>query len=138
MNKSKFQSKLELITSKWWFYALFLIINFLPPYSTISVEPSQIGYITGAVLSEGLIFSLTDLFSIFKIIPLLLILSIVYFKNKASKIFSLYACINYVLIAVVQSIAFTNEYGFAIVTCNLIMFLLVAMFWFFELLIQKP
>lgn len=137
MNVVKLMSKLESITSKWWFYVLIIALNFIPPYSSVPVSPSEIGYVTGAVLSEGLILSLSFLYPVFKIIPLVLVALLVKYRNRVSRLFSIYVCISYVLFAFLQNVAFTNAYGFGIVIINVIMFLLVALSWFVEALVKK-
>ncbi|MFB0504503.1 MAG: hypothetical protein ACETWE_11765 [Candidatus Bathyarchaeia archaeon] len=45
--------------------------------------------------------------------------------------------INYVLFAFLQSIAVTEKYGLSIITLNLVMFNVVAAFWFWEAIVQE-
>ncbi|MFB0504504.1 MAG: hypothetical protein ACETWE_11770 [Candidatus Bathyarchaeia archaeon] len=57
MNKENRQSKLELITGKWWFFLLFVLMQFfVPPYASRGFDWSEIGLITGEVLSNALIY----------------------------------------------------------------------------------
>jgi len=58
------------------------------------------------------------LFSLFKLIPLLLLLLILY-RNKVRK----------VLVAIFQNMASTREYGFTVLTGNLLVSLIVALSW---------
>jgi hypothetical protein len=136
-NLEKIQRKLELITRKWWFYLIFVLIQFIPPYASKGFNWSEIGLITGEILSNAIVYSYTTMFPIFKIIPIILVVSIIIFRNRVSRIFSIYAAFTYVLIAFLQSIAETDKYGFGILTLNLIMFLVVAVFWFWEAIVQK-
>ncbi len=64
-------------------------------------------------------------------------LTIPILKNRVSKVFSLYVAVSYVLFATLQSIAFTETFGLVIVLTNLIMFILIAVFWFWESLAMK-
>jgi len=137
-NLERIQTKLELITMKWWFYLIFILIQFIiPPYAAKGFDLSEIGLITGEILSNAIVYSYTALFPIFKIIPIILVVSVIIFRNRVSRIFSIYVAFTYVLFAFLQSIAETDKYGFGILTLNLIMFLIVAIFWFWEAIIQK-
>ena len=137
-NIEKIQKKLELITRKWWFFLIFILIQFIiPPYTSKGVDWSEIGLITGEILSNAIVYSLTAIFPIFKIVPIILIISIIIFRNKVSRIFSIYGAVTFVLFAFLQSIAKTETYGFGILTLNLVMFLIVAIFWFWEAISQK-
>ena len=138
MNKETVQRRLELITGKWWFFLIFVLIQFIiPPYASKGFEWSEIGMITGEVLSNALVYNYPIVYPIFKLIPIILVLSLIFLKNKANLFFSVYVAINYVLFAVLQSIAVTEKYGLGIITLNLAMFTIVAAFWFWEANVQK-
>ena len=140
MNKEtghKHQGKLESITRKWWFFLLFILLQFVPPYASKGFEPAETGIVTGEILSNALVYDYPSLFPIFKIIPVLLVISIIFLKNAVTRPFSVYVGITYVLFAFLQSIAVTENYGLGIITINAIMFSLVAAFWFWEAIIQK-
>ncbi len=133
----KIQMKLESVTRKWWFFLILLLMQFLPPFTSEPISPDQAGLVIGAVLSEALVYDLSTFFPIFKILSIFMIASVFVFKNRVSQIFSLYVGVMYVLFAFFQSIAFTEEFGLAIVTANLLMFLLVALTWVWEGMVQK-
>ncbi len=133
----RIQLKLEWIIRKWWFYLLLVLLQFVPPYAAKGISPADIGWVTGEVLSHGIVYNLAALYPIFKIIPIVLIILMVFLKNRVSRIFSIYAGISYVLFAFLQNIAVTEKYGLAIITINLIMFLLVAASWFWESATKK-
>ena len=61
----------------------------------------------------------------------------IFLRNRVTRLFSIYVAITYVLFAFLQSIAFTEKYGLGIITINLIMFLVVAAFWFWEAILRK-
>jgi len=136
-NIEKIQRKLESITRKWWFFLIFILIQFIPPYTSKAIPLSEIGRGTREILSNAIVFLCTPLFPIFKIIPLILVISIIIFRNRVSRLFSFYVAVSYVLFAFLQSIAYTEKYGLGILTLNLLMVLIVAIFWFWEIIAQK-
>jgi len=138
MNTENVQRRLESITLKWWFFLLLILVNiFLPPYVSRGFEWSEIGIITGTILSNALVYTYTALYPIFKIVPILLVASIIFLRNRVTRLFSLYAAITYVLFAFLQSIAVTEEYGLGIITVNVVMFGTVAAFGLWEALAQR-
>jgi len=137
MGKEDVQNRLEWLTGKWWFILLFVIIQFIPPYASRGFDYSEIDMITRAVLSNAIIYRYQSIFPVFKIAPLLLFLLIALTGNRVNRIFSIYVGINYLMFAFLQSIAVTEEYGLAIITVNLLMFILVASLWLWEAVINK-
>lgn len=136
-NEEKIQTRLESITRKWWFVLLLVVCVLIPAYIERNYDPSKLGEITNFLLFNALISRVDFLYPIFKAVPILLVLSIIFFKNKATRWFSVYAGISYVLFAFLQNIAVTEEYGFAIFPNNIVMFLIVAAFWFWEAFVQR-
>ena len=138
MNTENIQRRLESITRKWWFFLLLILANiFLPPYVSKGFEWSEIGWITGTILSNALVYTYTALYPIFKIIPIGFVVSIIFLRNRVTRLFSLYVAITYVLFAFLQNIAVTEEHGLGIITVNVVMFGIVAAFWFWEALAQR-
>lgn len=136
--KEKTKTRLESITRKWWFILLLVLIQFIPAYMSKGYDPStNIGEMTYYILYHSLMFTVDFLFPVFKAIPILLVLSIIFFKNRATRWFSVYAGISYLLFAFLQNIAVTEEYGLAIFPNNIVMFLIVAAFWFWEAFVQR-
>jgi uncharacterized membrane protein len=136
-NLEKTQIKLELITRKWWFFLIFILIQFIPPYASKGFEVAETGKFIGEVLSHSLVYNFPSLHLIFKILPLVLVIGIILFGNRVTRIFNIYVVSTYFLFAFLQNIAFTERYGLAIITINIVMFLLVAFFWIWEAAIQK-
>jgi len=136
-NLEKTQVKLESITRKWWFFLIFILMQLIPVYTSKGVSISEVGEVIGEILSHSLLYSFPAFFPIFKIIPLILIICILLFKNKINSVFSIYVGIAYLLFAFLQNIAFTEKYGLGIITINLLMILVVALSWFWEALIRK-
>ncbi len=132
------QNKLERITRKWWFFVLFVLIQFVPPYASKGYKfPEQWSDVIMHSLRNAFVNSYSELYPIFKIIPIVLIVSIIIFRNKVARLFSIYVAISYVLFAFGQSIGITEKYGMAICTVNLIMFPVVAGFWLWEAIVLQ-
>lgn len=114
------------------------MLQFVPPYASKGFDRAETGWITGEILSRSIVYDCSILYPIFKVIPVLLVLCIVVLKgNRVLRVFSLYVGATYVLFAILQNVALTAKYGLAILTINVVMFLLVATFWFWEALVQK-
>ena len=140
MSKGNFeiiQTKLEQITRRWWFFLFVALLQILPPYASKGFGPEEFGLVIGEILSNCYVFEITPLYPLFKILPLLFVLLIIFLGNRISRIFSIYAAINYALIAVLQSIGVSETYGFGIVLNNLIMFFLVSAFWGWEAVVHE-
>jgi len=140
MNRKSLESiqrRLESITGKWWFFLLFVLLQFIPSYASKGFDWSEIGMITGEILSHSLVFTYTALYPIFKIIPILLVISIIFLGNRVTRLFNVYVGVTYVLFAFLQSIAVTEKYGLGIITINVVMVVVVAAFWFWEAIVQK-
>jgi len=75
---------------------------------------------------------LGDWQAVLKIIPILAVLGIVFFGNRASRIFSIYASLAYLAFNVLQNFSFSQEYGLGVLSQNLITMLLVSGCWFWE------
>lgn len=131
------QSRIESVTRKWWFYLSFLLLQMLPPFTSIPVSSEQAGLVIGAALSQAILYDLVALFPFFKILAILMIASVFLLKNQVSRYFSCYVGIFYILVALLQSIAFTEEFGLVVVTTNLVMFLIVGSMWFLEVVSAK-
>lgn len=117
---------------------LFVLIQFVPPYASKGYQfPEQWSDVIMHSLRNAFIYSHSEIYPIFKIIPIVLIVSIIIFRNKVTRLFSIYAAISYVLFAFGQSIAVTDKYGVSICTINVLMFLIVAAFWLWEAVVLQ-
>jgi len=128
------RDRLEQITRKWWFFLLFVLLWFvIPPYASKGYSfPEEWQDVAFHVLGKAVVYSYPQLYPIFKIIPILLIVSILICCNKVARLFNIYVAISYVIFALGQSISVTEKYGVAICTINLVMFLAVAALWVWE------
>ena len=122
---------------RWWFLVLVLFPQVIPPYTTKGYEFYDWGLVNAYILTHPIksIFSEYSLF--FQVTPLLLIVLIFIAGRKMSRIFNAYVSICYFIIAFVQSISITDRYGFSVCTANLLSFMILARFWFYESLFPK-
>lgn len=131
------QTRLEQITRRWWFFLLIALLQMLPPYASKGFGVEEFGVVIGEILSNSYGLEVTGWNPLFKTLPLILALLMILLGNRISRIFSIYAAVNYALIAVLQSAGVSETYGFGIVLNNLIMFLLVSAFWGWEAVVHK-
>ncbi len=133
------QNRLERITRKWWFFLLFVLLQFIvPPYASKGYNfPEDWGKVIFHVLGHAIVYQHPEIYPIFKVIPIILLIGIFVFRNKVGRLFSIYVSISYVLFALGQSIAVTEKYGVTICTINIVMFLVVAAFWFWEAVVPQ-
>ena len=133
----KVQEKLEAATWRWWFYLIFVLIQFIPSFAAKGFDPREMGEVISTILQNAIISSVEIVYPLFKIIPILLVILIVLRKKGVARWFNFYVGISYVLFAILQHVAITEEYGFSIVISNLVMLLIVATFWFWDVFAQK-
>ena len=136
-NIEKIQERLEIATRKWWFYLLFVLMQLIPSFTSKGYDPSKMGEIIGIILQNAIVSSLEAFYPIFKIIPIILVALIVLRRRGGSRWFNIYVGTSYVLFAFLQHVAITEEYGLSIVLSNLIMLIVVAAFWFWDVFAQK-
>ena len=129
---ARIQASLERITRRWWFFLAVLLVQFIPPYTAQRYDPIETGTVIQMILSQAIVFSWESWYPLFKILPIALVVGLILHGEKSSRIFSIYAGITYLLFAFLQSIAVTEEYGWGVIISNLLMFLFVALFWFWE------
>lgn len=118
---------------------LFVLLWFvIPPYASKGYRfPEEWQDVTFHVLGKAIVYSHSELYPIFKVIPIILLMAIIVFRNKVARLFSIYVAISYVIFALGQSISLTEKYGLAICTINLVMFLIVAAVWILEAIVLQ-
>ncbi|UCF44053.1 MAG: hypothetical protein JSV99_03805 [Planctomycetota bacterium] len=135
--------KLERITRRWWFFLVFVLLQFtVPPYASKGYEfPDEWSDVAMQAIGNCINLSYSKAYPgikpVFKIIPIVLIISVIIFRNKVARLFSIYVAISYVIFAFGQGIGVTEKYGLAVSTVTLIMFLIVAAFWVWEVVALK-
>ena len=139
-NLEKVQRTLDLITRKWWVIVVFILLDILvPPIVTKGYDPSKTGEIIPYIIRHSLFTSdsLSLLYPIFKILPTILVFVLIFTGNRFSRIFSFYVGINYILFAILQYISISDTYGFAVVSGNFILTIVVALLWFWEFAVNR-
>ncbi len=139
-NLEKVQRTLESVTRRWWFLAIFVLINLMiPPIVSKGIDLSKTGEVLDYILRHSLFASdsLSSLYPVFKILPMALAIALVFLGNRISRYLSLYAGITYILFAVLQYVAVTDRFGFGILSGHFVLTLIVACFWFWEVAINR-
>lgn len=131
------QARMEAITRKWWFFLVLLVLFFVPSRSSVPVSPSEVPRLVVAVLSNPLIYSYPALMPVSKILPILLVVGIALAGDKVTRLFNLYAAVTILAFAVFQSMAFTEEFGFAVLLGNLIVYSAVGLLWAWEVVVKR-
>jgi hypothetical protein len=131
------QRKLDRTTRKWWFFGLFVLIQFIPPYASKGYKIEDWGKVIQHALGNAIVYKHPEIYPIFQVIAILAIIGILVLGNKFARVFGIYVAISYVLFAIGQSIAITEQYGVSICTINVVMFLIVAGFWAWEAVVLK-
>jgi len=128
-------NKLERVTTKWWFFAILISMQFLiMPFSTKNFNFERIGDIISVTLSNSFQLRMYNYYSYFQLISIVILLLLFILKNKFRIVFEIYVFISYLCFAFLQNVAMTETYGFSMVTINVLMFLFVAYFWLKELI----
>ncbi|MGE5599554.1 MAG: hypothetical protein ACM3XS_09260, partial [Bacteroidota bacterium] len=134
---ARLQNSLEKIAGRWWLALLFVLLFFIPPLTAKPVDPRDAPQLIVAVFSQAIIYARPALFPLFKLLPMLCLVLLLIFKNKAAPLFTLYAAVNLLLAAVGENIAVTAEYGRVILIANIAMTLPVALAWLLECLARR-
>ena len=127
--------KLKGYTKKWWFFALLLLAqSVLMPIVSRNFEPQDIDRMVIVTLGNAPQGHLGNLNIVFQSLSLLMFILLFVFKNRVRTLFNAYVSVSYLTFAFIQNIAVTEQYGFSVVTVNLVMFLFVAYVWIRETL----
>jgi hypothetical protein len=127
------QLALDAIMRKWWLYLLLLFLFFLPPYSSRDYDPRDSVDVISAVLMNPLIFQVPNLMPIAKAVPALLVVGLVVLGDRMKPFVNAYAALLYGALAIFQQSGWTASYGFVVVTGNVVLVSIVALFWGWEL-----
>lgn len=133
----KVQDRMDWVTRRWWFYGLVFGLFFLGTYASEGYDRRQSIEVIGQALANPLIFAVPWLMPIAKAIPLLLILGVGFLGNRMRRAFNAYVAILYLALALFQTTAITEEYGFVIIVGNLALVLLLAVFWGWEAVVER-
>lgn len=133
-NFNKTNQKLISVTKKWWFYVILILLQFsIPPYASRNFNIAEWSNIIIITLRNGLLYLISECYPYFQTAAIIVIICLLIFKNKFAKIFNIYVTLSYLVFIIFQNIAYTEKFGLSIVSINVIMFLLVAISWIWEI-----
>lgn len=124
------ENSMENITRRRWFYLIFVLVSFIPAYTEKSYFPVDTNKVIMEVLFNPVIYSFKSLDALFKLVPLILIISLVIFKGKTTRPFYLWAGFNLLVTGIFQNMSRTSSYGFTVLPGNILMFVFLAVMWF--------
>lgn len=127
---------LKNILQKRWMLLMTLLLGCLPPYSSRGYSIWEAGRVNGYILTHAIPSAFHSLYPVFKIIPMFLVITILWYGSRTRKLFSLYVAISYVLFAFCQSLSVTEMYGTGICLSHLLLSLWIAMLWLWE--VSRP
>jgi hypothetical protein len=134
----KIQDALDEITRKWWFYLLVVLLTFfIPTYTSRPFDPRNTSQVIAAVMANALIYSYPIILPVFKVVPILLVLAIVLWGDKVTRLFDIYVAITILLFALFQNAAVTLEYGLAILTGNVVVYTGIGLLWGWEAIVKR-
>ena len=137
----KISEIIDYLTSKWWFYIVMYVLCFwiLPPYASQGYSFNEISEIIWTALSHALTYKLADMVwpsLLLHIAILIIVAALIIWKDRATPLFNLYALIVYAIL-IGQGFAFTEKYGFVVLTGNVLLVSLVAALWAWECIIRR-
>ena len=133
----KIESITVYLAKKWWFYLLILILFFLPSYSTKPVNPQEISLLIIEVLKNPFIHIFEVAYPVLKVLFIIAIIFLIILKEKISYYFTIYITILLFIISIFQNMGLTETYGFSAIIGNIIIQMVVVIFWVLELFIKK-
>lgn len=117
------------------FFVILVLAQFvLMPFASWNFDPTNIGTIIIVTLSNAPQVNLGRLNILFQSLSLLILILLLVMRDRFRTLFNIYVAVSYLLFAIIQNVAFIDEYGFSFVTVNVVMFLLVAYVWIREAL----
>ena len=134
---ARIQGTLDNLTKKWWLYLLLLLLLFIPAYSSEGYDPRRSVDLVGQVLSRPLINSFPLLMPMAKIVPLALFIALLAYRNRMKRAFDVYVAALYLALALFQTTALTPTFGFVVISGNLVLMLLVALSWVWEVVAER-
>lgn len=121
------------ISSRWWFFIVLLIIFFIPPLTEVSFDSSNTSSVIAEALRHPFIYISEILYGIVKIIFLIILILLKFNKPIAEKAFNYFIPIVLIGIALFQNSSKTSTYGMTVLLGNLLLNLIVALFWVYQI-----
>ena len=131
----------EQLTKRWWFYLLLVIVPMLiPPITSNGLVPfNELGDFVRDFVQTLLIkkFSFLPMMPILHLAVLILIFFLVRSGNKFRRGISIIIGLHFIGMAYFQTIAVSEKYGSSVISVGFILFLAVALVWFWEAFVEK-
>lgn len=123
------KSKANFLTS-WKFFVLLVLLQFvLVAVSTRNFNFEGIGGLISYTLGHAFIMDMNQYAVYFQLLMILALIGVIVWKEKFSRYFTGMVGCFYLLYAVIQNMAMTEQYGFSMVTVNVAMMGFVAIVW---------
>lgn len=121
--------KLNFLTT-WKFFLLLVLLQFvLMPVATKNFRFEAAGDLISYTLGRAFIMDMYPYAVYFQLLMILALTGVIVWKGKFSRCFAAVVGCFYLLYAVIQNMAVTEQYGFSMVTVNVVMMCLVAFVW---------
>lgn len=119
----EFFNFLEIHFHCWWYCIL------LMPVATKDFRFEAAGDIVFYTLQHAFIMDMYSYSFYFQVVMILALIAVVVWKGKFSRVFTAITGCFYLLYAVIQNMAVTEQHGFSMVTVNVVMIGFVALVW---------
>ncbi len=125
----KHNNIIEIAFGKWWGKLVLILLFFLPSYSTVPFRPEQTPAVVGEVLQNPYIYQYPAVYGSLKILLLFVLILLSVTRGKMVKTFSFYVAVLFLVSALFQNSANTNNYGFVLLIGNSIFMLIITVLW---------
>ena len=120
----------ESFLTSWKFFSLLVVLQFiLMPVATKDFRFEAAGDIVFYTLQHAFIMDMYSYSFYFQVVMILALIAVVVWKGKFSRVFTAITGCFYLLYAVIQNMAVTEQHGFSMVTVNVVMIGFVALVW---------
>ena len=120
----------ESFLTSWKFFSLLVVLQFiLMPVATKDFRFEAAGDIVFYTLQHAFIMDMYSYSFYFQVMMILALIAVVVWKGKFSRFFTAITGCFYLLYAVIQNMAVTEQHGFSMVTVNVVMIGFVALVW---------
>jgi hypothetical protein len=126
MRKPSAPPLIPRIATHWWLYVLLTLLFFVPSYTTRAFAPQDTPQLVIAVLSHPLANSAPLVFPLIKLVTLAMIALVITWPQRFTSSLYGWVALQVLVIAALQNLAVTPTYGFAMLTGNVIVGLVIS------------
>jgi len=123
---------IEKIIRKWWFYAICIVLLFIPSIVQQHVSSEKASLIVQEVMQNPLIYKVKEIFPIAKIWIIFLLIGGLIWKNNFRKTFAVSISILFAFIMIFQNVSLDTSFGYAILLGNILLQFVVILSWIYE------